>query len=78
MTVGILQFFQGRTFDELTTNAMEAAYNKARRLLGGKGQPKLVQEVIARKIIDLAAYGERDPELLARRALKELGFIAGR
>ena len=40
------------------------------------GQPALVGEVLAKQIISIASNGERDPQALARRALKELG-VAG-
>jgi len=70
----ILPFLQGRSFDERTAHAIGEAYDKARRMLHDTGQPKMVQEIIATRIMDLAAGGEHDPDELARRALRALGM----
>jgi hypothetical protein len=64
---------QGQSFDPETIEVMGKAYDKAKRRLHDTGQPALVQEVIARRIIDIAATGERDPDQIARRALEALG-----
>ena len=61
-------------FDALATRVMGIAYDIAQRMLRDTGQPAVVQEVIARKIVELAAIGERDPDNLARHALEELGL----
>ena len=61
-------------FDADVTRVMGVAYEAAKSMLHDRGQPALVREVIARKIVDLAGMGERDPEALARRALEELGL----
>jgi hypothetical protein len=45
-------------------------------MLHDKGQPDVVQEVIARRIIDFASTGEREPGELARRALRALGLTS--
>ena len=37
------------------------AYDKASRSLRDNGQPDIVKEVIARRIISLSQKGERDP-----------------
>ena len=37
-------------------------------------QPEIVREIIARRIIDPAGKGERDPERLSRAALAQLGL----
>jgi hypothetical protein len=47
-----------------------AAYDKACRNLGHVGQPGLVREIIARKILAAARDGERDPDKLYERALQ--------
>ena len=52
---------------------MGEAYDTARGELHDYGQPALVNEVLAKRIIDIAEKGERDPENIARRALEELG-----
>lgn len=70
----ISPFLKGQPFDADTTRIMGEAYDKATRGLHDRGQPALVQEVIAKRIIDIAATGERDPEQLAKRALEALGI----
>jgi hypothetical protein len=69
----LARLLQGQSFDPETIEVMGKAYDKAKRRLHDTGQPVLVQEVIAKRIIDLAATGERDPDQLARRALEALG-----
>jgi len=70
----ILPFIVGRSFDADATKAMGEAYDKAHRLLHDRGQPQIVQEIIAKRVIDLVVAGERDPDELARRALLALGL----
>jgi hypothetical protein len=74
MTIDIKSLLKNRAFDAEATRVMGKAYDKARRALHDKGQPDVVQEVIAMRIIDIAATGERDPDELARRALQALGL----
>ena len=66
-------FLQGQSFDPEAIEIMGAAYDTAKRRLHDTGQPALVQEVIAKRIIDIAATGERNPDQLAKRALEALG-----
>jgi len=74
MTIDIVPLLENRSFDAEATRALGEAYDRARQMLHDKGQPDVVQEVIARRIIDIAATGERDPGELARRALQALGL----
>jgi hypothetical protein len=69
----LVRLLQGQAFDPETIEVMGKAYDKAKRRLHDTGQPALVQEVIAKRIIDIAATGERDPDQIARRALEALG-----
>jgi hypothetical protein len=69
----LVRLLQGQSFDPETIEIMSKAYDKAKRRLHDTGQPALVQEVIAKRIIDIAAAGERDPDQIARRALEALG-----
>jgi hypothetical protein len=57
---------------------MGVAYDKAQQLLRDGGQPAVVQELIATAIIEVAAGGERDPDVMARRCLKGLGLDVDR
>jgi hypothetical protein len=53
---------------------MAEAYDKACRSMHDWGQPVIIGEIIAKRIIQFAAAGERDPDELCERALKSLGF----
>jgi hypothetical protein len=61
-------------FDTETTAAMAEAYDKACRSMHDWGQPVIIGETIAKRIVQLAADGGRDPDELCERALKSLGF----
>jgi hypothetical protein len=61
-------------FDPEATAAMTAAYGKACESMRDWGQPDVLKEVIAKRIIDAASRGERDPGQLCEEALKSLGF----
>jgi hypothetical protein len=71
---GILPFFRGAAFDYDATRAMSEAFDRACHCLYDLGQPDLVREIIARRIIEVARRGERDPDELCERALQALGF----
>lgn len=49
------------------------AYEKARKSLHDTGQPPIVNEVIAERIITLAKQGEFDSDRLCEKALSALG-----
>ena len=53
---------------------MGDAFDCATNGLQDTGQPGVVQEFIAKRIVDLAASGERDPQKLASMALHSLGI----
>src|SRR5580765_2405605 len=54
----IQPFLKDRSFGADAARVMGEAYDKARRMLHDTGQPHLVQEIIAKKIIDIATTGE--------------------
>jgi len=70
----ITPFLKGRAFDSEITRIMGQAFDKATRALHDTGQPALVREVIAKRIIEIAESGVRDPDQLAKRALQALGI----
>jgi hypothetical protein len=49
------------------------AYARACKSLHDKGQPAIVSEIIAQRIIALASNGERNPDKLSEGALTALG-----
>ena len=65
----VVPLFKGRGFDDEATQILGKAYDIACRSLHSKGQPPVVQEFLAKKIIEAAQYGERDPDRLAGIAL---------
>jgi hypothetical protein len=71
---GILPFIKEGSFSPDVTQIMGEAYDHATRGLHDTGQPALVQEIIAKRIVDLAGSGERDPQKLANLALQSLGI----
>ena len=61
-------------FDDRVTKIMGAAFDSACKELHDRGQPEVVYEVIAKRIIDAARNGERDPLRLRDAGLAALGF----
>jgi len=72
----ILPFLRntGTLFDDYATKAMGEAFDAACRELHDKGQPQIVYEVIAKRIIDAAKRGERDIVRLRDAGLAALGL----
>jgi hypothetical protein len=72
----ILPFIQkvGAVFDDRATQIMGEAFDGACKELHDTGQPPIVYEVIARRIIDAARVGERDLIRLRNAGLTALGF----
>ena len=72
----ILPFIKksGIVFDDHATGIMGEAFDAACKELHDKGQPAIVYEVIAKRIIDCAKNGERDPVRIRNAALAALGF----
>ena len=59
-------------FDEGATHVMGEAFDAACGRLNGAGLPGVVREIIAKRIIDAAKKGERDPIRLRDLALAAL------
>ena len=64
----------GTTFDDNATKIIGEAFDSACKELHDKGQPEIVYEVIAKRIIDAAKKGERDPIQLRKAGLAALGL----
>jgi len=69
----VVELFREAAFDPEAVAVLCAAFEKARKSLHDTGQPPVVQEVIARRIIACAQRGERDPDKLCEDALAALG-----
>jgi hypothetical protein len=65
--------FKDSAFDAEATHVLGSAYDIACRSLHPKGRLPVIQDQLARKIIEAAQRGERDPERLATIALGTLG-----
>ena len=74
MTNTAIPFFRDTAFDPETTHIMGQAFDGACKALHDIGQPIVVKEVIAKRIIQIAKSGERDPNRLCERTLKALGL----
>jgi hypothetical protein len=57
-------------FDQATITAMGIAFERACSSLQTSGIATTVREIIARRILEAAAQGERDPDRLHDQALK--------
>lgn len=53
---------------------MGDAFDQARKLLHDRGQPSVVQEIIAKRIIEIARTGERDADKMCKRVLTAFGI----
>ena len=59
--------FRAAAFDPATVKVLCDAYDKARKSLHDRGQPSIVREVIAARLISLAAQGGRDADRLCEK-----------
>jgi hypothetical protein len=60
------------SFDDQATRVMGEAFDSARERLHSAGQPQIVFEIIAARIISAASKGERDPIRLRNAGLTGL------
>ena len=76
----ILPFIRkaGAVFDDRATQIMGEAFDTACKDLHDTGQPQIVYEVIAVRIINAAKNGERDPVRLRNAGLSALGLTTQR
>ena len=70
--MSIQSFVKLGEFEPDAIAAMSEAFEAACKELNDDGQPKLVLEVIAERIIAAASIGERDPVRLRKAALAGL------
>ena len=77
MSDTIVPFLRGNLFDPETTRVVDRAYDTFCAMLHDKGQPPIVEEVIATRIIEIAKTGERDPDTICQRVLTALGLERG-
>jgi hypothetical protein len=68
----VRRLLESADYDAETLQIICAAYDRAKAELHDTGQPEIVREILARRILDLAAKGERDPMRLCAGALNSL------
>jgi hypothetical protein len=71
--VNVVQLFQEAAFGPELTRIMGDAFERATRSLHDTGQPDLIKEVMAKRIIDAVRRGIRDPRQLCIEATRSLG-----
>jgi len=64
----------GRCFDAETTALMCEAFDKSCQTLRGSSQLDSIRDSIARRIIEIAGNGERDPNRMCEAALSSIGI----
>ena len=72
--MAIYRLLKFSAFEPEAITRMTTAYEDALCVLGVADRQDPVTEIIAKKIIEIAQKGERDPVRLCQRALAELGF----
>jgi hypothetical protein len=63
-----------RAFDADATANICLAFDKTCRNLPDKGSPDFFKEIVARRVIEIAARGERDPDRLTEATLLSPGL----
>jgi hypothetical protein len=69
----VVALFREAAFDPEAVVLLSRAYENACKSLHDTGQPIIVQQIIAERIMAAANLGERDPDKLCEIALKALG-----
>jgi hypothetical protein len=72
----ITQYFNGFRFDPETTRVLGVAFEMTRAAIKLDGQDP-IDEIIAKKIIELARAGERNPNHLCELALNDIRWRLG-
>jgi hypothetical protein len=72
--VAIYRLLQSVAFDPEDVVRLTAAYEDALRVLKLTNRDDPITETVAKKIIEIAKAGERDPIVLRRLALEQLGI----
>ena len=75
--MAIYRIFKTMAFEPEAIARMSVAYEEALRLLKLADRQDPITELVARKIIDVADNGERDPVKICEQALRALGIARG-
>ena len=72
--MAIYRLLKFSAFDPEEITCMTAAYEDALRVLQLANRQDPITELVAKKIIEVAQAGERNPDSLREKALTELGI----
>jgi hypothetical protein len=76
--VSISPFIHAETFfDDQTTRLLGHVYDAVCAKLSNTSQPDIVREIVARRIVEAAKKGERDPDRLRDVGVAALARIHG-
>ena len=71
--MAILQLVKGSAFDPEQIKVMTEAYEATLKSLHLKAGTDSINEIIAKKIVNIAQTYERDPKRISARTINELG-----
>jgi hypothetical protein len=71
--MAIYRIFRERVFEPEAVISMARAYESALVALQLSNRQDPFTEIVAKKIVEIAELGERDPDRIRDRALEELG-----
>jgi hypothetical protein len=69
----IQNLFENSPFAPEDIGVLVTAYDETLRALGLAQRGDALTELVARKIISIARTGVRDPDIIAKRALRDIG-----
>jgi hypothetical protein len=72
--VAIYRLLQNSAFGPEEVDRMTTAYEDALRILGLSNRSDPLTEIVAKKIIEIAQTGERDPSGICTQAISDLGM----
>ena len=72
--MAIYHLLQNSAFGPDEIGCMTTAYEDALRILGLANRTDPITEIVAKKIIEVAQTGERDPLRIRAQAIAELGI----
>jgi hypothetical protein len=72
--MAIYRIFKTRAFEPDEILILSAAYEDALRVLQLSDRQDPITEIVAKKIIEAAQPGERNPRRIREQALRELGI----
>jgi hypothetical protein len=77
LIMAIHRLLENQAFGPEDIEVLTTAFEEALRALGLADRPDSATEIVARRIIELAQCGERDPARLSERALQSISASDG-